>query len=221
MQARLLRCKLLVVALLLAVSLLHVSGCKSGLQTAALMFWGTDEDAEYPGLKGKRVAVICRPLAGLEIRNASASRELAKKVSEIIKKKVSKVEVVDAQKIEKWIDEKGESDVEPAKVGRAMKAERVVVIDITAPIELYDGQTLYRGKTVIALSIYDMETKKTEFEDTLTCEYPPSTGVPTSYKTESQFRSEFLAHIAQRVCRYFYKHDPNEDVGLDATAGLH
>jgi len=220
MQLGLMRYKVLVGAVLLTLGLANVVGCKSGLETVAMMFGDTDEGAAYTGLKGKRVVVVCRALAGLEFRNASAARELAKKVSVLLKKeKASKIDMVDAQKVASWIDDKNEDD--PAKVGRAMKADRVVVVDLTAPIELYDGVTLYRGKTTVSLSVYDLEIKKTDFEQSIQCEYPPSTGIPTSDKTEAQFRSEFLEYVAAKIVRNLCSHDPNVDIGLDAAAGLH
>ena len=40
---------------------------------------------------------------------------------------------------------------------------------------------------------------------------------PRPERTEPEFRREFLLVLANQIARHFFTHDPNEDVGLDAT----
>jgi hypothetical protein len=85
---------------------------------------------------------------------------------------------------------------------------------------LYQGQTLYQGKANAAIRVYDCKKGgKMVFEKNLPQSvYPPNTYVPTSERTEPDFRSEFVGVLADQIARYFYSHDPYADFGQDATA---
>ena len=63
-------------AALTATVLAEAGGCAELAATVAYLFVGTDESADYAGLKGKKVVVVCRPLAGLEFRDSVAAREV-------------------------------------------------------------------------------------------------------------------------------------------------
>ena len=38
--------------------------------------------------------------------------------------------------------------------------------------------------------------------------------------SETDFRREFTAELAERIARHFYAHDPTQDMAKDAQAGL-
>ena len=61
-------------------------GCKSVLTTAAYLINGTDEEAEFKDLKGKKVAVVCRPLVTLQYRDSNAGRDLAQQVATLLQR---------------------------------------------------------------------------------------------------------------------------------------
>lgn len=48
--------------LILAVAVLPSGGCRTLATTAAYLIRGTDIQAEFKGLKEKRIAVVCRPV---------------------------------------------------------------------------------------------------------------------------------------------------------------
>ena len=66
-----------------ALSLSLASGC-SLLATAMYIIEGTATKADFDGLKGKRVAVVCRPATLLHFRDDSVSRDLAKQVGNCV-----------------------------------------------------------------------------------------------------------------------------------------
>jgi hypothetical protein len=203
--------------LLMAVAVLPALGCRSALATVMFMWKGTDEPPEFPGLKEKKVAVVCRPLVTLQYRNASVARDLAQKVTSLIQEKVPKVKTVDQQKIAKWTDENTWEDF--PEVGKAMKAEIVVGIDLES-FSLLQGQTLYQGKANATIRVYDCKQgNKVVFEKTIPQSiYPPNTSIPTSDRSEAEFRREFVAVLADQIARHFYDHDRYADVGLDAAS---
>ena len=54
---------ILIVTLLIAV--LPAVGCREGLFTMVYLFKGNEIDPDFAELKGKTVAVVCRPVASL------------------------------------------------------------------------------------------------------------------------------------------------------------
>ena len=68
-------------------ALLTFSGCVGALTTAAWLIKGNDVNAEYNGLKHKRVAVICRPLDGLQYTAGGRTpQDLAQQVGRLLQK---------------------------------------------------------------------------------------------------------------------------------------
>ena len=168
-------------------------------------------------MKEKKVAVVCRPLVTLQYRNASVARDLAQQITKLIQEKVPKVKTVDQQKIAKWTDENTWEDF--PEVGKAMKADMVVGVDLES-FSLLQGQTLYQGKANATIRVYDLKQgNKVVFEKTIPQSiYPPNTSIPTSDRSEAEFRREFVAVLADQIARHFYDHDRYADVGLDAAS---
>ena len=117
----------------------------------------------------------------------------------------------------KWTDEN--TWEEYTEVGKAMKADMVVGIDLES-FSLFQGQTLYQGKANATIRVYDCQERgKMVFEKELPqAIYPPNSAVPTSERTEAEFRREFVAVLADQIARHFYAHDPYADVAQDASA---
>jgi hypothetical protein len=207
----------ILLAVALAVAALPAFGCRGALMTAAYLFKGTDVDPDFAELKGKKVAVVCRPLAALQYRNANVANDLAQQVTVLLQKQVPKVHTIDQRKVTKWTDEN--TWEEYAEVGKAMKADMVVGIDLES-FSIFQGQTLYQGKANATIRVYDCQKGgKMVFEKNLPqAVYPPNSAVPTSDRLEAEFRREFEAVLADQIARHFYAHDPYADVTQDASA---
>ena len=206
----------LAIALFVAVAVVTAVGCQGLLTTAVYLIKGTDDDPDFKGLQKKRVAVVCRPLAALQFRNASVAKDLAREVNVLLAKSVPKIHMVEQQKVESWLDE--HTDQDAVKVGQALQADMVLAIDLEQ-FSLYEGQTIYRGKANITIQVHDIKENKVVFEKNLPpTTYPPDIGIPTSDKQETVFRRQFVHVLADQIGRYFYAHDPHADVGLDAEA---
>ena len=63
------------------------SGCNL-MATAMYIIDGQNTKADFNGLKGKRVAVVCRPVTSLHFRDSSVSRDLAKQVGLLLEERV-------------------------------------------------------------------------------------------------------------------------------------
>ena len=190
-------------------------GCKSGLESFALLYEGYDIPAEWDNLKGKKVVVVCKLLTGDEFSNAAAARTLTEIVCENLKTRVKDIHVIESQKVNKLLDEKGIDDY--LEIGKALKADKVVGIDIQS-FSVLDGQTLFRGRSQVKIRVYDVAEKHEEWHKSPPeILYPSLASTPTTDCTEIEFRNRFLAVIAEQIGRCFYPHDRHEDTARDAT----
>ena len=208
----------LVAALLLASAVMaSFGGCQAAMATAMYLIKGTDVDPEYAGLKGKKVAVVCRPITELNYANSTVGRDLVQQMSKLLQERVPKIKVVDAQKVNKWCDEN--TWEEYVEVGKALKADVVIGVELEK-FSIYQAQTLYQGKANAMVRVYDCKDGgKVVFEKILPqTVYPPNAFIQTSDVQESEFRREFVGVLADQIARHFYSHDPYADLGQDNSA---
>jgi hypothetical protein len=200
----------------LAGSVLTAAGCNA-LATAMYVIEGTNTRADFDGLKGKTVAVVCRPVTSLHFRDSSVSRDLAKQVGLILQKHIPKIKLIDQRDVFEWADENNWEEY--VEVGKALKADMVLALDLEE-FSLYQGQTLYQGKANMKLLVYDVSKgKQPVFERNLPqAVFPPNAAIPAGEKPEAQFRRQFVNYLAQTIARYFYDHDSTVDFANDSTA---
>jgi hypothetical protein len=193
------------------------SGCASALATAMYVIRGTNVEAEFDGLKDKRVAVVCRPPTSLAYTNANTAPELAKQVGLRLSKNVAKIEVIDQQEVAEWTDENTWDDY--VEIGRALEADMVVGIDLE-DFTLYQGQTLYQGKASVRIKVYDLADDGRVVYEKIPPQsiYPPNTGIPTQEKIEAEFGRQYIGVLAEEIARHFYDHDSRVDFAIDSTA---
>ncbi|MBX7169091.1 MAG: hypothetical protein K1X74_22335 [Pirellulales bacterium] len=205
--------------LLSLLALLPAAGCTSALAGAMYIIRGTDEPAEFDGLKEQNVVVICRPPADDQYRNIRVPELLAKELSSLLGQRVSKIKIVDHRKVARWTDEN--DWLEFKEVGKALDADRVVAVDLES-FSIYQGPTLYQGNSQVRVQVLDMHAGgEVIFEKRLPSnEYPVNTGVPTSEREEEEFRREYVAILADRIGRCFYPHDSFQKVAGDTDALL-
>lgn len=205
-------------AVLLGCSMLIPStGCVNALVGALWVIKGTNVEARYKGLKGKRVAVVCRPPARLGYSTASVAREMAAEIGTLLKQNVSKIDVVDPRDIAKWTDNSGQDD--PVDIGQAVEADMVLSVELE-DFKLYEGQTLYRGRANVVIKVIDLKNNNEVVWEEVPPQsiYPVNTGVPTTDKQESYFRREFIKVVADEIARNFYAHDSRVYFAGDSEA---
>jgi len=196
--------RLLGIALALALPLL--SGC-STLITAAYLLQPADVPAEFAGLKGKHVAVVCKPIVELEFSDAGSSRELASLVGGQLQQAVRKVKVIGQHEVARWIDENAWVDY--PTLGKALDANYVVGIDLEG-FRLHEGATLYRGRATVHVRVFDVDKKRI---DDYT--FPGDSAIPTTDRSEAQFRALFLQQLALKISRFFHAYESRDVFASD------
>jgi hypothetical protein len=188
------------------------------LSEFAFIIHDDNTPAEYSGLAGKRIAVVCRPVCQLQYADSSAAPDLATMVGERLAKNVKKCTVIPPGQVAMWADEHDWDKY--AEIGRALKADMVVGIDLEQ-FSLYEGQTLYQGRSDVHVWIYDMHdgghtaawAKK--LPQTV---YPLTAAVAVSDKSEDAFRREYLAVLSEHISRCFYEHERLVEFATDADS---
>ena len=184
-----------------------LSGC-STLLTAVYLIAPQDAPAEYKGLKGKHVAVVCKPIVELEFSDAGSSRELAGTVGALLEKNVRKVRIIGQDEVARWMDEN--TWIDYPTIGRSLDADMVVGIDLES-FRMHEGSTLFRGRASIHVRVYDVELKKVVFEKRYDdFSFPTDGAMPVTDRSEAQFRGMFLGILAQRISRCFHAYDSRE-----------
>jgi hypothetical protein len=208
------RWPLVMVAALLVLS---SSGCVGLAAQLMYVIGGPPKvKAEYAGLKGKRVAVVC-------VSNASAygtgseAKTIATLVGAILQREVKKIEVIPQSEISNWQDANDWNLADYREVGKGVDADMVVAIDLSS-ISDYEGQTLYKGRASFKLRVYDMaEAGDVVFSrDGSDFQYPVHGGRPASDMQEPAFKKLFISMLAQDIARTFYDYAMVEKFGADA-----
>ena len=202
MPARLHR---LVLLALLPLPLL--AGC-STLLTVAYLVQPNDMPAEFDGLKGQTVAVVCRPIIELEFSDAGSARGLATLVGGQIEESVRRTKVVGQHEVARWIDENSWTDYQ--SVGKALGADQVVGIDLEE-FRFHEGSTLYRGRATVHVKVYDVTEKKLVFQKRFDdFSFPSNNAIPATDLSENEFRGLFLQMLSQRISRLFHSYESRE-----------
>jgi hypothetical protein len=198
-----------------AATALMFSGCTAALFSVMYLIKGADTPAEFDGLSEKKVAVVCRPLVGLDYREAGVAQDIARSVNRLVRLNVRKVETVDQRKIAEWMDENSWEDY--LEVGKAVGADMVVGIDLEE-FHLYKGQTVYQGKATALVKVYDCQSNELVFEKRVPQVIWPPSPRAVAEQPEADFTREYVAVLSDRVARYFYAFDPRNDYALTARS---
>ena len=195
----------LLLAALAATPLL--GGC-STLFTAAYLLQPADVPAEFAGLKGTHVAVVCRPIVELEFSDAGSARELASLVERQLERNVRRVRVIGQQEVARWLDENDWVDY--ATLGKSLDADYVVGIDLER-FRLHEGSTLYRGRAAATVRVYDVEKGTVAFERRFDdFSFPADSAIPAADRSEAQFRGMFLQILSQKISRCFHTYESRD-----------
>lgn len=200
--------------ILIIVCILPSTGCIGMVANLLNVVGAGLMPAAFPGLEEKKVAVVCVSNSEL-FGPTSTSSDIGLRVSKLLASKVKKIEVVQPQKVDDWIDLNGWDMVDFVSIGRGVEADMVVAIDIDA-MSLHDGPTMFKGRSIIHIVVYDMITGEEVFSRSPPeVEFPVTAGVPSTSTSEREFRKLFMDNLAGRIARQFYAFDINEDVASD------
>jgi hypothetical protein len=209
------RAAFLFVGLMSLVLLAAPCGC-GWLALAMYAVQPDDVPAKFKDLQEKRVVVVCRPVVELQFTDSTVPRDLTRQVGALMKAKVRKIDLVDEREVSEWADENTWQRF--TEVGKALKADMVVGIELES-FSLQQGPTLFQGHANVRVVVHDMQNGGRQvYEASLPqVTFPIHTPVPSSEKSESEFRRLFIKVLAEQIGRHFYAHDSRVDFAIDAN----
>jgi hypothetical protein len=191
------------------------TGC-GPIATIAWLIHGPEMvPAEFEGLKGKRVAVVCLDANSLSGPGGEADT-VAKAVAMTLGKSVADIRVVRQTEVADWLDTHGDDVTDYRDVGRGVKADMVVGIDLLA-FNLHEGQTLLKGRSKVGVKVYDMQKGGELVYEAAPKEIAwPEQGARHVTENEANFRTIFIGVLAERIARDFYPVELGTGFGSDA-----
>ncbi len=199
---------------LLCASMLSSTGCIPLVFVVAYLIRGTAVPADYDGLKGKRVAVVCRPPSTMTQDQTLGCRELSARLNYLLSSSKMKMDVISEKKVADWTDENNlENYVE---IGKALEADMVVAIEVES-FSLQLSQSVYQGRATYTLKVFDIKDNgKLVYEKHPgESKWPPSGGYPIS-KPKTEFRRRYVEYLADEIGRHFYPHERSAGYATDA-----
>ena len=173
--------------------------------------------AKFEGLEKKRVAVVAVS-GSSSFGTTTAAEMIARTVETKLRDNVTGIQIVDQQEIGDWMDRNDWNEVDYQEVGAAVGADLVVAIDLQS-FSLYDGPTLFRGKSDVIITVYDVTSGGAILfeESPPQILHPVASGLHVSGDTsEGDFRRRFIDYVSTRIARNFYAYDATTDFGQDA-----
>ena len=127
------------------------------------------------------------------------------------------VSLIREEQIEQWRDENGWDTSDFLSIGRGVKAEKVLGIELTN-LQLRDGKTMYRGRSDVNLIVIDVESGDVVYRKEIDeYSYPVSAGQHTSETTEVKFRKLYLSMLSRHIGRHFHKYDHTDLFASDGA----
>jgi hypothetical protein len=199
----------LVVALAM---LLASAGC---VGVTNWLFWvvhGRKVDAEYGGLREKRVAVICVTRSS-PFDPGGTTGSIARSVSLLLSTEVKNIDVVEMDEVADWIDRHGWNEMDYRVVGRGVNADMVLAIEFDT-LSFQDNSTTVQGRADFKVKVYDVAKGTVVFaRETTGHEYPSDAPAIMPLR---RFQAIYIQRLSTYIAQYFYDHDFTQDFGNDA-----
>lgn len=171
--------------------------------------------AEYRDLEGQRVAVICVSVANSYGPNAVTNR-IHRNLQRRLSAKIVEIDVVREAEVADWLDHHDWTNIDYHEVGRGVKADKVLVVELNRPLELREGPNLYRGMADFTVTVMDINQggEKVFRRRVEEFRWPAQARYGVS---ESKFEQAFSLRIAERVGQFFYGVEANSDIGENTS----
>ena len=188
---------------LVAAALAALPGC-GPIATIAWLINGPEMvPAEFDGLKGKRVAVVCLDANSLGGPGGEADT-VAKAVAMLLSNNVKDIHMVRHSEVADWLDTHGDDVTDYRDIGRGVKADMVVGVDLLG-FNLHEGQTLLKGRAKVGVKVYDMKKGGELVYESAPREIAwPENGARHVTENEANFRNNFVGVLAERIAKDFY-----------------
>ncbi len=139
-----------------AIALIGVnsSGCVRLAANLVHAIKGNDVPAEFTGMQGKKVAVVCATDEGLGADGNSTL--VARFVRKLLEEKVEKIDVSSDSDVDQWILGQKSDLRDYADIGKGLGVDYVIAVNMHN-LTLKNGSTLHRGNCDLTVAVYDIK----------------------------------------------------------------
>ena len=186
-------------------ALIAIPGCVGASAQLLYLIYGNNVSAQFEGLNGKKVAVVCVSDAsayGPNTLTFSVERLVADKLSQ----HVPKIQIISQSTVDNWKDQYGWEESDFVQIGRGIGADAVVAIEISA-YSLHEGSTMYKGQASVTSTVYNVKNQSVAFHVGPEDYQFPKSGRPAMQITERQFETAFLEKFCEHLARRFYEYE--------------
>ena len=128
------------------------------------------------------------------------------------------IQVVRQNEIADWIDSHNADLTDYRDVGRGVKADMIVGIDLVS-FNLHEGQTLLKGRARVGVKVYDMgKGGEVVYDDPVKEISWPENGARHVTENEANFRAIFIRTLSQKIAHDFYDYELITDFAVDADS---
>lgn len=172
--------------------------------------------ADFTGLEGKRVAVVCVSNSSSYGPNTVCTM-LERSVASVLQKEVKNIEIIRQGEVADWVDNNDWDQMDYREIGLGVEADMVLAIDLDG-FSLHEGRTLYKGNANVTITVYDMEEGgKVAYREEIPDFTFPRTGARhTTEISEPRFRRLFVMVLARNIAKYFHAYHIEDDIATDA-----
>lgn len=206
----------LAIALLSLATLTLSAGCISLAANLIHAVQGNNRPAEYSGLEGHRVAVVCTTDG--RFGGEACDSILTNNLQVALNTKVKNIELVRSSEIEQWLNVHRRS-TDYVDIGKGVEADLLLAVEVSN-LNLMNGPTLYQGQSDVAIKVYEIPSGMILYQKDIPEFTFPATGggTPVTDTSENKFRSYYLQVLKTEIGGLFYEVDATESVAIDATA---
>ncbi len=191
-----------------------IPGCVGIPAQLMYVIYGNKIDAEFAGLAGKKVAVVCVSEASAYGPNTLTST-VERKIVARLSQNISKIHIIPQSTVDNWKDQYGWDESDFAQIGRGVGADAVVAIEISS-YSLLDGATMYKGQVAVTTTVFDIKNENVAFQKGPEDYQFPKSGRPAIQLNERDFESIYLEKLCEHLSRRFYDYEKADSIAEDA-----
>ena len=182
------------------------AGCIGMIVQAANLFGMNDVPAEFNGLRGRRVAVVCQSPQYSDQLEAATER-LTDELERYLQGRVRRISFVARDEVNDRLESRSGDIPDFQRLGKAVDADAVLVVDINA-FSTQDNQTIYQGKCDYSITVYDINNDEIVFEkDNPEFAHPKRGGYQLTEMPPDKFHREFVKFVAADIGRFFHSNE--------------
>lgn len=201
--------RILLVCIGLALS---STGCIGFANWLAWGLWGQKVPAEFKGLEGKRVAIICATRSS-PFEPGGITGSITRRIGDTLEREVKGITIVNPEEIADWIDRNDWLEMDYREVGRGVKADMVVAVDFER-LSFQDNSTTVVGRADFTVTVYDMTSGRNVFRREVPEHTFPTHG--SASVSLRKFQPLYMERLSSHIAEYFYDHEFTDGFGYDA-----